>query len=234
MAATSTPAMPSASSNGSAVHSVPAMLEIPRDPHLPHVADGDLLARLLPPSSVDQARLMEVGRELLVALGEGSDSEHLRDTPRRFAAALVELLTPVRFNPTTFPNDAGYTGLVLIEAIPFSSLCQHHLLPFSGVAHVGYVPADRILGLSKFARVVEFFARRLQVQERLTKQVADWIQEHLEPRGVGVVMEAAHSCMWLRGVRATGSRTVTTTFLGALQDNPSLQAELWSRSRRPQ
>jgi GTP cyclohydrolase IA len=166
--------------------------------------------------------------DLLVALGQDPDSEHLRDTPRRVAAAYAELLTPLQFNPTTFPNDEGYNGLVLAKAIPFNSLCEHHLLPFSGVAHVGYLPGDRILGLSKLARVVQLFARRLQVQERLTKQIADWIEQHLEPQGVGVVLEAEHSCMSLRGVRATGSRTVTSTLYGALRDDPRSRQELFS------
>jgi GTP cyclohydrolase I len=166
--------------------------------------------------------------DLLVALGQDPDSEHLRDTPRRVAAAYAELLTPLQFNPTTFPNDEGYNGLVLAKAIPFNSLCEHHLLPFSGVAHIGYLPGDRILGLSKLARVVQLFARRLQVQERLTKQIADWIEQHLEPQGVGVVLEAEHSCMSLRGVRATGSRTVTSTLYGALRDDPRSRQELFS------
>jgi GTP cyclohydrolase I len=166
--------------------------------------------------------------DLLVALGQDPESEHLRDTPRRVAAAYAELLTPLQFNPTTFPNDEGYNGLVLAKAIPFNSLCEHHLLPFSGFAHVGYLPGDRILGLSKLARVVQLFARRLQVQERLTKQIADWIEQHLEPQGVGVVLEAEHTCMSLRGVRATGSRTVTSTLYGALRDDPRSRQELFS------
>src|SRR5215218_9663731 len=132
---------------------------------------------------------------LLVALGQDADDEHTRETPRRVAAAYAELLTPRPFDGTTFPNDEGYDELVLARDIPFQSLCQHHLLPFHGVAHVGYVPGDRILGLSKLARVVELFARDLQVQERLTQQIADWLDEHLEPKGVGVVLEAEHLCM---------------------------------------
>ena len=118
-------------------------------------------------------------------LGPVQVAEPLLDTPRRVAASYAELLTPPPFALTTFPNDEGYDELVLARAIPFASLCQHHLLPFVGVAHVGYLPAERILGLSKLARVVELFARRLQVQERLTTQVADWLQAHLEPKGVG-------------------------------------------------
>ena len=177
---------------------------------------------------IDLDRAERAVAELLIALGQDAESEHLRDTPRRVAAAYAELLTPLQFNPTTFPNDEGYNGLVLARAIPFSSLCEHHLLPFSGFAHVGYLPGDRILGLSKLARVVQLFARRLQVQERMTKQVADWIQQHLEPHGVGVVLEAEHTCMSLRGVRATGSRTVTSTLYGVLRDDPRSRQELFS------
>ena len=117
---------------------------------------------------------------------------------------------------TTFPNDEGYEELVLVRDIPFHSLCEHHLLPFRGVAHVGYVPGDRLVGLSKLARVVELFSRDLQVQERLTKQVADYLQEELAPRGVGVVIEAEHLCMSMRGVQAAGATTTTSTFLGVL------------------
>ena len=166
--------------------------------------------------------------DLLVALGQDVDGEHIRDTPRRVATAFAEMLTPRSFNITTFPNDEGYDELVLARDIPFHSLCQHHLLPFKGVAHVGYLPGDRILGLSKLARVVELFARGLQVQERLTKQVADWLQEQLHPKGVGVVIEAEHLCMSLRGVEAVGSRTVTSALHGLLREDPRSRAEFFA------
>jgi GTP cyclohydrolase I len=117
---------------------------------------------------------------------------------------------------------------VLARDIPVQSLCEHHMLPFQGVAHVGYLPGDRILGLSKLARVVELFARDLQVQERLTKQVADWLQDHLAPKGVGVVIEAEHQCMSLRGVRAAGSTTVTSAVHGTLRDNPASRQEFFA------
>lgn len=123
------------------------------------------------------------------------------------------------FDLTTFPNDEGYDELVLARDIPFQSLCQHHLLPFHGVAHVGYIPDQRILGLSKLARMVELFAHDLQVQERLTQQVADWLDDHVAPRGIGVVIEAEHLCMSLRGVKAQGSRTVTSAVHGLLRDD---------------
>jgi len=166
--------------------------------------------------------------DLLVALGQDPDDPHLADTPRRVAAAYRELLTPRSFDLTSFPNDEGYDELVLARDIPFHSLCQHHLLPFKGVAHVGYLPGERILGLSKLARVVELFARDLQVQERLTKQVADWLKEHLAPKGVGVVLEAEHLCMSLRGVQASGSRTVTSALHGLLREDSRSRAEFFS------
>jgi len=164
-------------------------------------------------------------RDLLIALGQNPDSEHLRETPRRVALAYEEFLSPEPFVPTTFPNDEGYDELVLVRDIPFHSLCQHHLLPFSGVAHVGYLPAARILGLSKLARVVEHFARGLQVQERLTKQIGDWLEVRLAPKGVGVVLEAEHLCMSLRGVQAVGSRTVTSSLHGLVRDDARTRAE---------
>lgn len=166
--------------------------------------------------------------DLLVALGQDPASEHLVDTPRRVAHAFAELLTPRSFDLTTFPNDEGYDELVLVRDIPFQSLCQHHLLPFHGVAHVGYVPADRVLGLSKLARVVELFASGLQVQERLTQQVAGWLDEQLVPKGVGVVLEAEHMCMSLRGVKAQGSRTITSAVRGLLRNDGRSRQEFFA------
>ncbi|HEX2042812.1 MAG TPA: GTP cyclohydrolase I FolE [Acidimicrobiales bacterium] len=166
--------------------------------------------------------------DLLLALGQDPQAEHSRETPRRVAAAYAELLTPREFTLTTFPNDEGYDELVVARDIPFHSLCEHHMLPFKGVAHVGYLPGERILGLSKLARVVELFARGLQVQERLTKQVADWLEEALQPKGVGVVVEAEHLCMSLRGVQARGSVTVTSALHGVLRDDPRSRSEFFS------
>jgi GTP cyclohydrolase IA len=166
--------------------------------------------------------------DLLVALGHDPATEDLAETPQRVARAYAELLAPRTFDPTTFPNDEGYDQLVLARDIPFQSLCQHHLLPFHGVAHVGYLPGGRILGLSKLARVVELFARRLQVQERLTQQVADWLEEQLAPRGVGVVLEAEHLCMSQRGVRAQGARTVTSALRGQLRDDARTRQEFFA------
>jgi GTP cyclohydrolase I len=174
---------------------------------------------------VDLAAAEAAVRDLLVALGQDPHSEHLRETPRRVALAYEEFLTPEPFVPTTFPNEEGYDELVLVRDIPFHSLCEHHLLPFSGVAHVGYLPASRILGLSKLARVVDHFARGLQVQERLTKQIGDWLDVRLAPKGVGVVLEAEHLCMSLRGVEAVGSKTVTSSLHGLVRDDARTRAE---------
>jgi GTP cyclohydrolase I len=177
---------------------------------------------------VDVQAAQRAVADLLLALGHEPASEHLADTPRRVAHAYAELLTPREFNLTTFPNEEGYDELVLARGIPLQSLCEHHLLPFHGVAHVGYLPGERILGLSKLARVVELFARDLQVQERLTKQVADWLQQHLAPKGVGVVIEAEHSCMSLRGVRAAGARTVTSALQGLLREDARSRQEFFT------
>jgi GTP cyclohydrolase I len=147
------------------------------------------------------------------------------------AHSYAELLTPRQFELTTFPNDEGYNELVMARDLPVQSLCEHHLLPFSGVAHVGYLPGDRILGLSKLARVLDLFARDLQVQERLTQQVADWLQENLAPRGVGVVIEAEHLCMSLRGVRAQGARTTTSALHGLLREDPRSRMEFLALTR---
>jgi GTP cyclohydrolase I len=164
-------------------------------------------------------------RALLVALGEDPTSEHLARTPARVAKAFEELLTPTEVDPTTFPNDEGYDELVLVRDIPFHSLCEHHLLPFVGTAHVGYLPKDRILGLSKLARVVEHYSRALQVQERMTQQIAGWLEEQLAPRGVGVVLEAEHMCMRLRGVRVPGTMTVTSALRGTMRDDARTRGE---------
>jgi GTP cyclohydrolase I len=173
-------------------------------------ADLELAVEADTSRHVDREAAQRAAADLLSALGADLESEGLRDTPRRMVQAYVELLTPQPFQPTTFPNEGGYDELVLVRAIPFHSLCMHHMLPFHGLAHVGYLPGERIVGLLKLARVVELFARDLQVQERLTTQIADWVQDQLEPKGVGVVLEAEHLCMSLRGVQKFGARTVTS------------------------
>jgi GTP cyclohydrolase I len=181
-----------------------------------------------PQSGPDLDGAEAAAAQFLAALGISLESESLRGTPRRMAQAYAELFAPRAFDLTTFPNDEGYDELVLARAIPLRSVCEHHLLPFVGVAHVGYLPGERILGLSKLARVVEHFACRPQVQERLTKQIADWLCEHLSPKGVGVVIEAEHTCMTLRGVKATGSNTVTSTLLGTLRADARSRHEFFS------
>lgn len=166
--------------------------------------------------AIDLAAARLAVADLLRALGRDVNDPHLSDTPRRVAGAFEEMLTPRTTSWTTFPNDEGYNDLVLVKNIPFNSLCQHHLLPFRGIAHIGYLPGERLLGLSKLARALEMFSRDLQVQERLTKQVADWLLDLLNPRGVGVVLEAEHLCMSLRGVQSAGTTTRTATFYGDL------------------
>lgn len=188
------------------------------------------LTHLTPPTGrrrerVDLTTAERAARDLLDALGVDLTDESVRDTPRRMARMYAELLTPQPFSATTFPNDGGYDELVVATGIPFHSMCEHHLLPFVGVAHVGYLPGERIIGLSKLARVVELFARDLQVQERLTTQVAGWLDEHLRPHGVGVVLEAEHLCMSLRGVQKPGARTVTSALHGLVRDDSRTRQE---------
>lgn len=164
----------------------------------------------------------------LNALGVPCDDESTSKTPRRMAAAYAALLTPRPFEMTTFPNDEGYDELVVVRSIPVQSVCEHHFLPFTGVAHVAYIPGDRIVGLSKLARGVEMFARRPQVQERLTQQIASWLDDHLAPRGVGVVVVAEHSCMTLRGLQAAGTTTSTSSVRGLLRESPQSRAEFFA------
>jgi len=170
---------------------------------------------------------------LLAALGIDLDREERRATPGRMARAYAELLTVRPFRLTTFPNDEGYDELVLARGIPFRTLCEHHMLLFSGVAHVGYLPGERILGLSKLARLVEHFAAQPQTQERLTMQVAKCLDANLCPRGAGVVLEAEHTCMTQRGIRAHGATTVTSALLGTLRSDPRSRAEFFALARVP-
>jgi GTP cyclohydrolase IA len=181
---------------------------------------------------IDHDAVRRAAVELLRAVGADVDSEALLETPRRVADAYAELLTPQPFRATTFPNDDGYDQLIVARAIPFHSLCMHHLLPFHGLAHVGYLPGERIVGLSKLGRVVEFFSRDLQIQERLTMQVAGWLRRELEPKGVGVVMEAEHLCMSLRGVQKLGAKTVTSALHGLVRDDPRTRQEFLALTQR--
>jgi GTP cyclohydrolase I len=174
---------------------------------------------------IDHAAVVSAARDLLRALGADLGDEGVSETPRRMADAYAELLTPHEFRATTFPNEEGYDELVVARAIPFHSLCMHHLLPFHGVAHVAYLPGERIIGLSKLGRVVDLFARDLQIQERLTTQIADWLQRELAPKGVGVVLEAEHMCMSLRGVQKFGAKTVTSALHGLVRDDARTRQE---------
>lgn len=183
---------------------------------------------LRPPVRPDLRRAAQAARTFLDALAVACDTPGMDRSPTRMAEAYAELLTARDFELTTFPNDESYDELVLVKAIPVQSVCEHHLLPFLGVAHVAYLPGDRILGLSKVARVVEMFARRPQVQERLTQLVANWLSHNLRPKGVGVVIEAEHTCMTRRGVRAGGAVTRTSALAGDLREDPSARAEFFA------
>jgi GTP cyclohydrolase I len=174
---------------------------------------------------VDLAAAQRAAGEFLAALGVDLGAEALRETPARMARAYAELFDSPPFRLTTFPNDEGYDELVVARDIPFRTLCEHHLLPFFGVAHVGYLPGERILGLSKLARIVQHYAARPQTQERLTQQVADSLSALLRPRGAGVVLQAEHTCMTLRGVQARGSTTITSALLGTMRDDARSRAE---------
>jgi GTP cyclohydrolase I len=167
--------------------------------------------RVVDPSKLDLAAAERAALDLLRALGADLERPDVQGTPRRVAASLAELVTPAEF-----------------ADIPFHTLCMHHLLPFHGQAHVAYLPGERILGISKLARVVERFARDLQLQERMTVQIADWLEHELKPRGVGVVLSAEHTCMTMRGVLKPGARTVTSALRGSLRDDPGTRQELFS------
>jgi GTP cyclohydrolase IA len=156
------------------------------------------------------------------------DSPDLLETPRRVAASFAELVTPIEFTTTAFPLEHRYDELIVVRDIAFNTLCMHHLLPFFGQAHIAYLPDTQIIGLSKLARVVDSFARDLQLQERMTVQIADWLEQELAPRGVGVVLSAEHTCMTIRGVLKPGARTVTSALRGALRDDARTRQELFS------
>ena len=184
-------------------------------------------ARVVDTSKLDLAAAERAALDLLRAIGADLDYPGLLETPRRVAASFAELVTPADFDATLFRNE-GYDELVLVRDIRFQSLCMHHLLPFHGVAHVAYLPGECIIGLSKLARVVEAFSRDLQLQERMTVQIADWLEQELAPRGVGVVLSAEHMCMTIRGVRKPGAQTVTSALRGTLRDDARTRQEFFS------
>ncbi|MGE3269576.1 MAG: GTP cyclohydrolase I FolE [Chloroflexota bacterium] len=178
---------------------------------------------------LDGARLEEATRELLIGIGEDPARDGLVDTPARVSKSMAVLTEGYRLDPREVIGDAlfevEYDDLVLVRDIELYSLCEHHLLPFYGKAHIGYLPRGRVVGLSKIPRILDVFARRLQVQERLTREIAECIQELLNPLGVGVVIEASHLCMMMRGVEKQQSTTRTRTLLGQLRDDDRLRAE---------
>jgi len=186
------------------------------------------LGRVIDASKFDLPAAERAALELLRAIGADVDSPDLLETPRRVAASYAELLTPAEFDATLFPNDGCYDEFVVVRDIQFHTLCMHHLLPFHGCAHVAYLPGETIIGISKLARVVEAFARDLQLQERLTVQIADWLEQELAPRGVGVVLSAEHMCMTIRGVQKPGARTVTSAVRGLLRDDARTRQEFFS------
>ena len=180
---------------------------------------------------VDTQRIRAAVREIIVAVGENPDREGLRDTPRRVAEMYAEVFSGLREDPADVLSvgfEEGHQEMVIVKDIPFYSMCEHHFLPFHGVAHVGYIPNGRVVGLSKLARAVEILARRPQLQERLSSQLADAIMKSLEPQGVAVVISANHLCMQMRGVRKPGSLTVTSAMRGVFQRSSATRAEFMS------
>jgi GTP cyclohydrolase I len=181
--------------------------------------------------AVDQRRIEKAVAEILLAIGEDPEREGLRDTPARVAKMYAELLSGMREDPEVHLKSVfaeNYDEIVLLRDIPFYSVCEHHMLPFIGSAHVAYLPTGRVLGVSKLARIVDCFAKRLQCQERLTGQIADLIMTRLEPLGVAVVLEASHSCMTIRGIKKPGSTMVTSALRGTFRKDPRSRLEILS------
>lgn len=181
------------------------------------------------PDTTAYTAAREAVRQMLLAMGEDPDREGLRDTPDRVIRSWSEIYAGYRQDPasilaTTFEDVNGYDEMILLKNIPFHATCEHHMLPFEGVAHVAYLPKDRVVGLSKLARLVDCFARRLQIQERMTREIATAMMTHLQPLGCGVVVEASHGCMVCRGVKKEGARMVTSTLEGDFR-NPATRAE---------
>jgi GTP cyclohydrolase I len=182
--------------------------------------------------SADLKPAAEVFVKELLNLSKTSANGHLSDTPRRIAGMYAELLTPEEFEFTTFKNEQGYDQIVLADGIRFYSLCAHHLLPFFGVASVAYIPGTHYIGLSKLARVVKYYSRRLQVQEDLTQQIGDFLDDRLHPVGAAVIIKGRHLCMEMRGVESPGAVTTTSYLKGAFRDNPVARAELFGLLRK--
>ena len=209
-----------------------AISRVPRGHDDHDIDDGDASdprpVADMAPANVDVQRIERAVREILLAVGEDPDREGLLKTPNRVARAYGELMAgladdPKRHLKTVFHEQ--YDEVVLLRDISFHSLCEHHLLPFSGRAHVAYLPTDRVVGISKLARVVRGYARRLQIQEKMTSEIANAIQDVLRPHGVGVVIEAEHSCMTMRGVDVPGASLTTSCLLGAVREDPRTREE---------
>lgn len=181
--------------------------------------------------ALDHERIKDAVHEILEAIGEDPDREGLRETPRRIAGMYEEIFSGLAIDPYTIMQvgfDEGHDEMVVLKDIPFYSMCEHHFMPFHGIAHVGYLPTGRVVGVSKLARVVEAFARRPQIQERLTGQIADCMMDVLQPLGVGVVIEAEHLCMTMRGIKKPGSRMMTSAMRGQFRKRPATRAEFLS------
>ncbi len=194
------------------------------------------IAELLPGDGIDQASIQQAIRQLLQAVGEDPDRQGLVDTPRRIAEMYVELLDGYRVDPIELLNGAlfevKYDEMVVVRDIEFYSLCEHHMLPFLGRAHFAYLPRDRVIGLSKIPRIVDMFARRLQVQERMTRQIAEFFDELLHPHGVAVVVEGLHLCATMRGVKKHDVRMTTSTMLGAFRKSIATREEFLANIAR--
>jgi len=184
---------------------------------------------------VDTERIEKAVKEILLAVGEDTEREGLKDTPERVARMYAELLSGMQEDPKQHTKSIfteKYDEVVLLRDIPFYSICEHHLMPFIGAAHVAYLPSGTVLGISKLARIVDSFARRLQVQERLTEQIADFMMTSLQPKGIAVVLEAAHSCMTIRGIKKPGSVMVTSALRGIFRKDPRSRNEVISLIHR--
>jgi GTP cyclohydrolase I len=183
-----------------------------------------------PTKKVDTKKIEEAVLQILVALGENPDREGLQDTPKRVAKMYTELLAGTHCDPTEHVHvfHEQYDEVVLLRDIPFYSVCEHHMMPFIGKAHIAYLPDGRVIGISKLARILDNYARRLQVQERLTGQVADFLMEYLKPKGAAVVIEASHSCTTIRGIKKAGSVMVTSALRGLFKSDPRSRSEVLS------
>jgi GTP cyclohydrolase IA len=187
-------------------------------------------------NEIDFPRIEQAVREILAAVGENPDREGLRDTPARVARMYAEMFSGLRVDPRSFLRRTftqKYDEMVLIRDIAFESMCEHHLLPFHGKAHVSYIPAGKVVGLSKIPRAIDALARRPQIQEQMTEELADLLMEELEARGVAVILEATHACVSIRGVRKTGSIMTTSAMRGVFINNPSTRAELLALINAP-